>query len=56
MADMLAEQARFNTSGARSYAVLTSDGTRERGCLYIRPSSRPAFDAGGGDVGYTNGI
>ena len=45
MADMLAEQARFNERRSFAYAVLTSDGTRERGCLYIRPSSRPAFDA-----------
>ena len=42
---MLAEQARFNERRSFAYAVLTSDGTRERGCLYIRPSSRPAFDA-----------
>ena len=45
MADMLAEQARFSERRSFAYAVLTSDGTRERGCLYIRPSSRPAFDA-----------
>ena len=45
MADMLAEQARFNERRSFAYAVLTSDGTRERGCLYIRPSSRSAFDA-----------
>ena len=45
MEDMLAEQARFNERQSFAYAVLTPDGTRERGCIYIRPSSKSAFDA-----------
>ena len=45
MKDMLAEQARFNERQSFAYAVLTPDGTRERGCLYIRPSSKSGFDA-----------
>jgi len=45
MADMRAEQARFNERRSFAYAVLTPDGTRERGCLYIRPASKPGFDA-----------
>ena len=45
MKDMLAEQARFNERQAFAYAVLTPDGSRERGCLYIRPSSKSGFDA-----------
>ena len=45
MKDMLAEQARFIERRSFVYAVLTPDGTRERGCLYIRPSSKAGFDA-----------
>lgn len=45
MEDMLTEQARFKERRSFAYAVLTLDGTRERGCLYIRPASKPGFGA-----------
>ncbi len=37
MRDMEAEQARFQTRKSFAYAVLTPDGTRERGCVYVYP-------------------
>ena len=45
MDDMLTENKRFEERVSFAYAVLTLDGTRERGCVYIRPSSKPAHDA-----------
>jgi hypothetical protein len=45
MDDMLNEQGRFNRRESFAYAVLTSDGEREIGCVYIRPSSKPGYDA-----------
>jgi len=45
MQDMLNEQSRFNERESFAYAVLTSDGEREMGCIYVRPSSKPGYDA-----------
>lgn len=45
MQDMLNEQERFINRESFAYAVLTVDGERERGCIYVRPSSKPGFDA-----------
>lgn len=45
MLDMLTEQARFEKRESFAYAVLTPDGSRELGCVYVRPSKKPGFDA-----------
>lgn len=45
MQDMLTEQARFRGRTSFAYAVLTPDGRRERGCVYIYPSTVPGYDA-----------
>lgn len=45
MKDMENEQARFASRTSFAYAVLTPDGTRERGCIYIYPSTVPGYDA-----------
>lgn len=45
MQDMLNEQGRFERRESFAYAVLTKDGEREMGCVYVRPSSKPGFDA-----------
>jgi hypothetical protein len=45
MADMLTEQARFARRESFAYAVLTPDGTRERGCVYVYPSTVDGYDA-----------
>ncbi|MEI6419444.1 MAG: twin-arginine translocation pathway signal protein [Sphingomonadales bacterium] len=45
MADMDAEAARFAARTSFAYAVLTPDGLRERGCIYVSPSPVPGFDA-----------
>lgn len=45
MLDMETEAARFQARTSFAYAVLTPDGTRERGCVYVRPASKPGFDA-----------
>ena len=45
MADMQAEAARFAGRESFAYSVLTPDGTRERGCVYISPSPVPGYDA-----------
>ncbi|WP_339694190.1 twin-arginine translocation pathway signal protein [uncultured Parasphingorhabdus sp.] len=45
MRDMENEQARFEKRQSFAYAVLTPDGTRERGSLYVRPSSVDGHDA-----------
>jgi hypothetical protein len=42
MKDVQGEEERFNSRRAFTYAVLTPDGSRELGCIYIRPSPRPA--------------
>ena len=44
-ADMAQEAALFESRRAFAYAVLTPDGQRERGCIYIRPSLKVGFDA-----------
>lgn len=38
MRDMEAEQGRFARRESFAYAVLTRDGSRERGCVYVYPS------------------
>ena len=45
MLDMETEQARFENRESFAYAVLTPDGTRERGCVYVYPSNIEGFDA-----------
>lgn len=45
MLDMQTEQARFERRESFAFAVLTPDGRRERGCVYVRPSGKPGFDA-----------
>lgn len=45
MQDMLNEEGRFNRRESFAYAVLSKDGSREIGCVYVRPSSKPGFDA-----------
>ncbi len=43
--DMANEKRRFDTRESFAYAVLTPDGTRERGCVYVRPSGKQGYDA-----------
>jgi hypothetical protein len=45
MQDMLNEEGRFERRESFAYAVLTPNGERERGCIYVRPSSKPGYDA-----------
>lgn len=45
MQDMLNEQRRFEQRESFAYGVLTTEGDRERGCIYVRPSKKPGFDA-----------
>ncbi len=45
MRDMEAEQARFRARTSFAYAVLTLDGKRERGCIYVSPSPVAGYDA-----------
>lgn len=45
MADMESEQARFQSRKSFAYAVLTPDGKRERGSVYVSPSPVPPYDA-----------
>lgn len=45
MKDMETEQARFQKRESFAYAVLTPDGSRERGCVYVYPSTVPGYDA-----------
>ncbi len=45
MKDMEGEAARFAAREAFSYSVLTPDGKRERGCIYVSPSPVPGYDA-----------
>ena len=45
MKDMEGEAARFAAREAFSYSVLTADGKRERGCIYVSPSPVPGYDA-----------
>ena len=43
--DMETEQSRFENRESFAYAVLTPDGQRERGCVYIYPSNIPGYGA-----------
>ena len=43
MQDMLNEQARFNNRESFAYGVLTKDGSREIGSVYVRPVSKPGY-------------
>ena len=43
--DMANEKRRFDTRESFAYAVLTPDGARERGCVYVRPSSKAGYEA-----------
>ncbi|MEM7218231.1 MAG: hypothetical protein AAF515_07700 [Pseudomonadota bacterium] len=45
MLDMETEAKRFSARDSFAYGVLTPDGDRERGCIYIQPSTKPGFDA-----------
>ena len=45
MQDMEAEQARFAKRTSFAYSVLTKDGRRERGCVYVYPSTIAGYDA-----------
>jgi hypothetical protein len=45
MQDMLNEQARFNGRKSFAYAVLTPDGRRERGSVYVSASPVEGYDA-----------
>lgn len=45
MADMETEAGRFARRESFAYAVLTPDGTRERGCVYVYPGKVPGYDA-----------
>jgi hypothetical protein len=45
MQDMENEQARFETRKSFAYAVLTPDGSRERGAVYVSPSTVNGYDA-----------
>lgn len=45
MADMEGEAARFAARTSFAYGVLTPDGTRERGSLYVSRSPVPGYDA-----------
>ena len=45
MRDMETEEARFRKRESFAYAVLTPDGRRERGCVYVYPSPVPGYDA-----------
>ena len=45
MQDMLNEQRRFQARESFAYAVLTPDGSTERGCVYVYPSPKPGYDA-----------
>ena len=43
--DMAGEKAQWDARKSFPYAVLTSDGKKELGCFYIRPSSKEGVDA-----------
>lgn len=45
MTDMETEEGRFQRRESFAYAVLTPDGSRERGCVYVYPSTVPGHDA-----------
>ncbi|HEU0123114.1 MAG TPA: hypothetical protein VFQ91_21470 [Bryobacteraceae bacterium] len=43
--DVEGEIARFKARKSFTYAVLSLDGTRELGCVYISPSRKEGYDA-----------
>jgi hypothetical protein len=45
MVDMQTEQGRFAKRESFAYAVLTPDGSRERGSVYVSPSPVAGYDA-----------
>lgn len=45
MLDMQTEQKRFQNRESFAYGVLTPDGSRERGSVYVRPSKKVGYDA-----------
>jgi hypothetical protein len=45
MRDMEGEQALFMSRRSFDYSVLTPDGSRERGSVYVSPSPVPGYDA-----------
>ncbi len=45
MKDMEGEAARFAARKSFAYGVLTPDGKRERGSVYVSPSHVPGYDA-----------
>jgi hypothetical protein len=45
MLDMQTEAGRFQRRESFAYSVLTPDGKRERGCIYVAPSPVPGYDA-----------
>jgi hypothetical protein len=45
MKDMQQEKARFESRRSFAYGVLTSDGKRELGSFYLRPSPKHGYDA-----------
>ncbi len=45
MVDMQTEQGRFQKRESFAYSVLTSDGSRERGSVYVSPSTVAGYDA-----------
>lgn len=45
MRDMETEQARFRKRESFAYAILSKDGRRERGCVYVYPSPVAGYDA-----------
>jgi hypothetical protein len=45
MTDMQTEAGRFARRESFAYAVLTPDGSRERGCVYVYPSTVAGHDA-----------
>jgi hypothetical protein len=45
MIDMQTEQGRFERRESFAYGVLTPDGSRERGSVYVSPSTVPGYDA-----------
>jgi hypothetical protein len=45
MKDMEGEQARFKSRKSFAFAVLTPDGSRERGSVYVSPSPVGGYDA-----------
>ncbi len=42
--DMAGEKAQWDGRKSFPFAVLTSDGSRELGCFYLRPSNKAGYD------------